>query len=156
MISGIDMDNQVFTEEYLRSIDVHILLPQQEPFVMVGCLTHFEMTTSTTQTLIREDNIFVDNGFFSAPGMMENIAQTCAARVGFYNKIILKKEVQLGFIGAIRNYEVTALAHVGSTITTKVDILEEVFGMTLAQAEVSCNGSVIATAEIKLSVRNIE
>lgn len=144
------------TEEYLRSIDIHQVLPQQDPFVMVGCLTHFEMMTSTTETVISEDNIFVDNGFFSAPGMMENIAQTCASRVGFYNKFILHKDVQIGFIGAIRNYEVTALAPVGATIVTTVDILEEIFGMTLAKAEILCDGKTIATAEIKLSVRNIE
>lgn len=144
------------TEEYLRSIDIHQVLPQQDPFVMVGCLTHFEMMTSTTETKISEDNIFVDKGFFSASGMMENIAQTCASRVGFYNKFILHKDVQIGFIGAIRNYEVSALAPVGSTIVTKVDILEEIFGMTLATAEILCEGKTIATAEIKLSVRNIE
>ena len=97
------MDNVTFSEEYLRSIDVHTVLPQQEPFVMIGCLTHFEMMTSTTETLIKDNNIFVDNGHFSASGMMENIAQTCAARVGFYNKYVLHKDVQVGFIGAIRN-----------------------------------------------------
>ena len=87
---------------------------------------------------------------------MENIAQTCAARVGFYNKYILHKDVQVGFIGAVRNYVINELAEVGSVITTKVDILEEVFGMTLATAEVSCKGKLIASAEIKLSVRNVE
>ncbi len=144
------------TEEYLRSIDVHEILPQQEPFVMVGTLTKFQMDTSTTETLIKEDNIFVDNGCFSAAGMMENIAQTCASRIGFYNKYILHKDVQIGFIGAIRNYVVSSLAPVGSMIVTTVDIKEEVFGMTLAQATVTCGNKVIATAEIKLSVRNIE
>ncbi len=144
------------TENFLRAIDIHEVLPQQEPFVMVGCMTHFELNTSTTETLIKEDNIFVDNGYFSAPGMMENIAQTCASRIGFYNKYILHKDVQIGFIGAIRNYVINSLAPVGSTIETTVDILEEVFGMTLAQATVKCAGQIIATAEIKLSVRNIE
>ncbi len=144
------------TEEFLRSVDVHVILPQQEPFVMVGTLTSFEMTTSTTETEIKEENIFVDNGIFSASGLMENIAQTCAARIGFYNKYILKKDVQVGFIGAIRNYVVSELPKVGSTIITKVDILEEVFGMTLANAEVRCGDKVIATAEIKLSIRSIE
>lgn len=144
------------TEEYLRSIDVHTVLPQQEPFVMVGTLTHFELTTSTTETRIEEENIFVNDGKFSASGMMENIAQTCAARIGFYNKYILKKDVQVGFIGAIRNYVVHSLPEVGSTIVTKVDILEEIFGMTLANAEIKCNNEVIATAEIKLSVRSVE
>ncbi|MBQ8863343.1 MAG: pseudouridylate synthase [Rikenellaceae bacterium] len=150
------MDSINITEEYLRSIDVHTVLPQQEPFVMIDTLTHFEMTTSTTETVIRPENIFVDNGCFSGAGMMENIAQTCAARIGFYNKYILKKEVQVGFIGAIRNYVVGELPPVGATITTKVDILEEIFGMTLANAVVECNGKVAATAEIKLSVRSVE
>ena len=150
------MDAVNITEEYIRSIDVHTVLPQQEPFVMIDTMTHFEMMTSTTETEIREANIFVDGGLFSASGMMENIAQTCAARVGFYNKYILKKDVQVGFIGAIRNYVVHELPQVGSTITTRVDILEEIFGMTLANAEITCEGRTIATAEIKLSVRNVE
>lgn len=150
------MDTVTFSEEYLRSIDVHTVLPQQEPFVMIGCLTHFEMMTSTTETLIKGTNIFVDNGHFSASGMMENIAQTCAARVGFYNKYVLHKDVQVGFIGAIRNYVVNSLVPVGAVIRTKVDILEEIFGMTLANAEIRCGDEIIATAEIKLSVRNVE
>lgn len=144
------------TEEFLLSIDVHNILPQQDPFVMIDHLTHFEMMTSTTQTLIRESNIFVDGGRFSASGMMENIAQTCAARIGFYNKYILHKQVQVGFIGAVRNYVVEYLPAVGETITTRVDIIEEIFGMTLAQAEIRCGERIVATAEIKLSVRNAE
>ena len=87
---------------------------------------------------------------------MENIAQTCAARIGFYNKYILKKDVQMGFIGAVRNYVVRRFPEVGEIITTKVNILEEIFGMTLANAEVMCDGEVVATAEIKLSVRSVE
>lgn len=150
------MENNMISEEYLRSIDVHNILPQQDPFVMIGKLTHFEMETSSTETEIKEDNIFVDNGKFSPSGMMENIAQTCAARVGFYNKYILHKDVQMGFIGAVRNFVIHQEPSVGSTITTKVDIIEDIFGMTLANAEINCCDNVMATAEIKLSVRNIE
>lgn len=145
-----------FTEDYLRSIDIHELLPQQEPFVMVTCLTHYDAETSVSQTTIGPDNIFVDNGYFSASGMMENMAQTCAARIGFYNKYVLHKDVQLGFIGAVRNYEVHELAPEASVIETRIDIMEEVFGMTLTRAEVRLEGRVIATAEIKLSVRSME
>ena len=147
---------QQFSEEYLRSIDLHTVLPQQEPFVMVGSLIAFDADSSVTETLIREDNIFVDNGHFSASGMMENIAQTCAARVGFYNKYVLHKDVQVGFIGAVRNYVVHSLAPVGEMVTTRVDILQDVLGMTLANAQVTCRGEVIAEAEIKLAVRQVE
>lgn len=143
-------------EEFLRTVDVHGILPQQEPFVMIDTLVHFEMNTSTTETQVKASNIFVDDGHFSASGMMENIAQTCAARIGFYNKYILHNEVQIGFIGAISKYMINKLPAVGQTIRTQVDILEEIFGMTLAQATITCQGEVIATAEVKLAVKNTE
>ena len=95
------------SETFLRSIDVHQLLPQQEPFVMIGTLTGYDERCTTTETVISTDNIFVENGVFSAPGLVENIAQTCAARIGYVNKYILLKGIQLGFIGAIRNLKVS-------------------------------------------------
>ena len=123
---------------------------------MIDSLVRFEMESSTTETLVRKDNIFVEDGVFSAYGMMENIAQTCAARIGYYNKYILHRDVQVGFIGAVRDYEVHRLPPVGSVITTTVDVQEEIFGMTLARAEILCGGETIATAQIKLSVANRE
>lgn len=185
------MEEYVYTKDSLKDIDVHTVLPQQEPFVMIGSLTHFELGTSTTETLIEDNNIFVDGGHFSASGMMENIAQTCAARIGFYNKCILHKDVQVGFIGAVRNFRIYGLAPVGTVITTRVDVIEEIFGMTLAKATITASGItttepvnlrehnpefpahgnsqapalleagsrasvLLAEAEIKLSVRNIE
>ena len=94
------------SELELRAIDVHELLPQQEPFVMNGSLVYFDRALTITETKVQADNIFVDENHFSASGLMENIAQTCAARIGYVNKFILKKAIQLGFIGGIRNFEV--------------------------------------------------
>lgn len=120
---------------------------------MVGRLTYFDEKTIETETEIKADNIFVDDGLFSASGLVENIAQTCAARIGYVNKYILKKGIQLGFIGAIRNLEVIDLPKVGDTITTRVEVLEDVFGMTLANARVACNGKTLVTTEIKIAVK---
>lgn len=144
------------TEESLRSIDIHELLPQQEPFVMVGKLTAFDEKRTVTETVIKEDNIFVSNGEFSASGLVENIAQTCAARIGYVNKYILKKGIQLGFIGAIRNLEITGFPKVGDVITTCVTVIDDVLGMTLANAVVTCNGETLATTEIKIAVKEAE
>lgn len=143
------------TEEELRQIDIHELLPQQEPFVMIGTLVHFDRKLTVTETEVMEDNIFVDEGCFSASGLMENIAQTCAARIGYVNKYVLKKSIQLGFIGAIRNFEVFSLPKIGDTITTKVQVKEEVFGMTLAEATVELNGNVVASTEMKIAVKDM-
>lgn len=142
-----------FSEEMFRTIDIHELLPQQEPFVMIGSLVHFDKTLTITETEVRQDNIFVDEGNFSASGLMENIAQTCAARIGFVNKYILKKGIQLGFIGAVRNFEVLELPKVGDVITTRVEVKEEVFGMTLADAIITCGEKVLVTSEMKIAVK---
>ena len=144
------------TENFLRSIDIHELLPQQEPFVMIGTLVKFDMTRTVTELTVSADNLFVDNGYFSASGLIENIAQTCAARIGYVNKYILLKGIQLGFIGAIRNLQINELPKVGDTITTTVDVLEEVFGMTLANAVVTCGDKVLVTSEMKIAVREAE
>ena len=144
------------SEAALRAIDVHELLPQQEPFVMIGTLIHFDKTLTVTETEVQKNNIFVNDDRFSASGLMENIAQTCAARIGYVNKYILKKGIQLGFIGAVRNFEVIDLPRVGDVITTRVDVKEEVFGMTLAEASITCGDKVLVTSEIKIAVKEQE
>lgn len=143
-------------EQDLRKIDVHELLPQQEPFVMIGRLVHFDQALTVTETQVYADNIFVDANHFSASGLMENIAQTCAACIGYVNKYILKKDIQLGFIGAVRNFEISELPKVGDVLTTQVEVKEEVFGMILAEAKVSCGDKVLARTEMKIAVKTTE
>ena len=152
----VNFDVESPSEAALRAIDVHELLPQQEPFVMIGTLIHFDKTLTVTETEVQKNNIFVDDNRFSASGLMENIAQTCAARIGYVNKYILRKGIQLGFIGAVRNFEVIDLPRVGDVITTRVDVKEEVFGMTLAEASITCGDKVLVTSEIKIAVKEQE
>lgn len=167
MMNMNNFDAEYPTEQVLRQIDIHELLPQQEPFVMIGMLTHFDRTLTVTETEVKADNIFVEGGlpsaskdaekgYLSASGLMENIAQTCAARIGYVNKYILKKGIQLGFIGAVRNFEIMALPQVGDIITTRVEVKEEVFGMTLAEATVTCKGKTLVSTEMKIAVKNSE
>jgi predicted hotdog family 3-hydroxylacyl-ACP dehydratase len=146
----------LYTEEQLRAIDIHELLPQQEPFVMIGCLTQIDEVRTVTETVISPQNIFVDDGQFSASGLIENIAQSCAARIGFVNKFILHNDIQIGVIGAVKNFQVLSLPKAGQTINTTVDTVSEVFGMTLAKATVTCEGEVLATTDIKIGVRSEE
>ena len=56
----IEFDAENPTEQDLRQIDIHKLLPQQEPFVMIDTLTHFDRTLTVTETEVKENNIFVD------------------------------------------------------------------------------------------------
>ena len=137
-------------------IDIHELLPQREPFVMVGRLVYFDNEKTVVQTEVKEDNIFVENGVFTVSGIIENIAQTCAARIGYVNKYILKKGIQLGFIGAIRNMNLYRCPKIGETIETTIVIIEEIFGMTLVTASVKSGDDVIADSEMKIALNEVE
>jgi len=141
----------------LEEIDIHTLLPQQEPLVMVGRLIHFDMEKTVTRTTVNPDNIFVENGLFTTSGIIENIAQTCAARIGYVNKYILRKGIQLGFIGAIRNLRLHRLPAAGQEIETAIVTVEEVFGMTLVTASVkSGDNDIIAECEMKIAVSEVD
>ncbi len=138
----------------LSHVDVHELLPQKEPFVMIGRLVALDNTTTVSETTIAPDNLFVDDGCFSASGMIENVAQTCAARLGYVNKYILKNNIQLGFIGSVKNLIVNKLPQVGKTITTTLVVTNEIYGMTLASAKVECEQKVLLSTDIKIAVKD--
>lgn len=120
---------------------------------MVGSLTHYDDENVETETLISPDNIFVDDGEMSSAGMIENIAQTCAVRVGYINKYILKKGVQIGVIGNVRKLKILGHPKAGSTIKTHVQVLEEIMGVTLAMATITCGDELLAKTQIKLAVK---
>lgn len=151
-----DMQNLDFvnpTDEFVRSLDIHTLLPQQKPFVMIGRLEHFDMRHVVSSTEVSSQNLFVESDRMIPTGLIENIAQTCAARIGYVNKYILKKGIQIGFIGAVRDLQVYTMPAVGDVIYTEVDIREEVFGMILVTAIVKTINDVCMTAELKIAIK---
>ncbi len=58
------------------------LIPQRPPFVMIDRLVSSDADIIKTSFKITGDNIFVTDGRFREPGLLENIAQTAAARAG--------------------------------------------------------------------------
>ena len=140
----------------IDKIDIHELLPQREPFVMVGRMVYFDMGRCATRTRIAPGNLFVEKGRFTASGIIENIAQTCAARIGYINKYILKKGIQLGFIGAIRNMNLYRSPEAGEEIETEIVTIEEVLGMTLVSAKDTAGEETIAESEIKIALSDKE
>lgn len=141
------------SDEFMLSIDVHTLLPQQEPFVMIGNLRHFEDKKVVSCTEIKEDNIFVSNGKMQAYGLIENIAQTCAARIGYINKYILKRGIQIGYIGAIKNLTIHSLPNINDIIQTEIDVEEELLGMILVSAIIKNGNDVLVSCNLKIAIK---
>ncbi len=134
-----------------RDIDILELLPQRPPFVMVDHLVDYSETQTTCELTIRKDNVFCENGELAAAGLIEHIAQTCAARLGYYNKYVLKVGVRLGFIGEVKDLEIVRLPREGETLNTTIVVMQEIFDVTLVNAEVRVGTEVIATTRLKIA-----
>ncbi len=135
----------------LRDIPITNLIPQRAPFVMVDRVLSCDMTDAVTEFVIREDNIFLDDGKLSPAGMVENMAQSCAARMGCINRL-RNESVKIGFIGDIRNCQIIRQPRQNEVVKTLVHVIEDVFSLTLAEVEVSVADEVIAKARIKIAL----
>ena len=138
-----------------EKINILELLPQRPPFVMVDKLIYYDDITTETTLTLRHDNFFLENETLSESGVIENIAQTCAARMGYINKYILKNPVKIGFIGSIKNMLIEELPKVGDVLKTTIEVINEVFAVTLVNAKVEVADKLIAAGEMKISITDM-
>ena len=138
------------------SIDVLELLPQRPPFVMIDKLLHFDEVVTTTCFEVRADNLFVEDSVLNSCALVENIAQTCAARMGYNNHFIYKENVKLGFIGSVRDLVILRDVKVGEVLTTSIEVMEEIMSLTLVRASVKVGDETIVTAEMKIALSDID
>ncbi len=125
------------------------LIPQRPPIVMVDKLLRVDGNFSLTLLNIKEDNIFCRNGKFTEPGIIENIAQSAAAKAGY----LCKKEdadVRLGFIGNIKNLHIYLLPETGNELYTEIIHENEIMGVTIITAKSKCNDQLVAECEMKI------
>lgn len=126
------------------------LIPQRPPFVMIDRLTQCSFDDAVTELTVRADNILVDEGKLSTTGLMENMAQSCAARLGWLN---LKKNraVQIGVIGEVRNCKFFRQPNVTEQLTTLVHIVEDLEIITLADVTVRVGDETLASCRMKIA-----
>ena len=136
-----------------QDIDIRKLLPQQPPMVMVDRLLSADLSSAVTAFEIRTDNLFVENGVLMSYALMENFAQTCAAQLGYVDKFIRGHDyVRIGYIGSVKKMCVEEVPRVGETLTTRMEILDEVMDLMLVYAESFVGDRRIATAEMKIAL----
>lgn len=129
------------------------LIPQRKPFVMIDALLHSDDRITKTTFQVKHENIFVVDGFFREAGLLENIAQTAAARVGY----IVQKEKKLapmGYIAAVKNFEVFDLPRVNEELETEITITNQIFDITVITGMITCNAKLIARCEMKIFITN--
>jgi predicted hotdog family 3-hydroxylacyl-ACP dehydratase len=127
-------------------------IPQKSPIVMIDAIISCDDVSVTTQFEVQTNNIFVRDNFLQEPGVIENMAQTAAAKAGYEAKK-QNAEPFLGFIGAIKDLKIHSLPKVGDIIKTTVTVKMDVMGITLIGAASSCGNTQIADCEMKIVIQ---
>ena len=116
---------------------------------MVEEFLGIEENVSKTRFTIKEDNIFVDNDTLSECGLIEHIAQSAAARVGHIFST-LNRPIPIGYIGSVNDFTISTHPKVGDAIYTTIEVIQEVFNITLIRAVCVVNDAEIATCKMKI------
>lgn len=126
-------------------------IPQRNPIVMMDELVFWDNKKTTSALTISSENIFSQDHRFSEPGVIENFAQTMALRIG-YHYYLLKQPAPVGYIGSFKRLNIESLPKVGDRIETTIEVIHEMFGVTMASGEMKIGNNSIASIEMKTVV----
>lgn len=136
----------------MHTTDIESYIPQRPPILMVDAFDCEGEGGCTSSLLVREGNIFLDgDGRMMAEGLLEHIAQTAAAYVGYCRKMA-GDEVNLGYIGDIKRCSVgTRMPSVGKTVCTTMKVVSQVGNITMVAAESTSDGETLISCRMKLA-----
>lgn len=134
-------------EEILR------IIPQRAPIVMIDRFFGInEEQESFSGLTVGKENFFCRDGLLQEEGIIEHIAQSAAARIGYLCSL-QNEPVPLGFIGSVDKLRIHRLPPVGSELITKITVIQEVFDITLIAAQVKENDECIAEGKMKIVLK---
>lgn len=123
------------------SKDILSFLPQRPPFVFVDSIEEVNEAFARTRFTIPANCPLVSENMLPLSGLMENAAQTCATRAGD----------KIGYIGAIKQMEVSRFPLVGETLMTEAVVVQEVLNISLMECTTRINDELIATTTLKIA-----
>lgn len=133
------------------------LIPQGPPMLMVDGLLYHDEKKSRSCLHIENDNIFVIENKFTEAGLIENIAQSAALRMGWIGYQEMKEgediSPKVGVIGAVKNFKLYRIAEVGMEINTEIIIQTEIFNATLISGKITADEELLAECEMKIFIQ---
>jgi 3-hydroxyacyl-[acyl-carrier-protein] dehydratase len=132
-------------------MEVKLIIPQREPIIMIDEIVNHSDVKTTTSLTINETNIFVEENIFQSSGLIENMAQSSAARMGIQTNKEGNKPL-LGYIASIKNLMVNRLPEVGEKILTEIIIVNKINNIIVIKAEGKVDNIIISSCELKVFI----
>jgi len=128
-------------------------IPQRAPFVMIDKVYEIDEQRLLSGLQLHPDNVLCENGFFSAGGLVENIAQSAAlfAGYGFRNR---GENVPLGFIASIKDLTIEKLPEKDAALQTEIIFQKEIMNMHIVTGTVfDVHLNKLANCELRIFIK---
>ncbi len=125
--------------------------------VMIDELISCDEKVTVTSFRISEDCLFTSQGLLTETGLLENIAQTAAARTGWLAKMRAaggEMKIPVGVIGAVKDFKLNFMPEGGSLLTTQLTTTNEIFNALIAHGIIRLGERVVAECEMKIFLLN--
>ena len=136
-----------------KETDIRALIPQRAPIVMVDRLLRATDDEAEACFTVCSGNFFLDDeGCLAETGVLEHIAQSASAFVGWRAVQAGATRPPLGFIGEVKKFHCHRRPCVGDELHTVVTIQTEFDGILVVSAEVRADGQPVADTQMKVSI----
>lgn len=130
------------------------LIPQRPPMVLVDRFEGIDAEgVSTTGYTVVPAGLFVAGGRMSECGIIEHMAQSAAARIGWCCRAE-GRPVPVGFIGAFSRLELHDLPRTGAHLRTRLRIVQEIGPLSLAEVRTEADGRPLAEGNLKIYLQS--
>ncbi len=126
-------------------------IPHRAPFVMVDHLISATRERFESDFYIEESNELVFQGLFQEGGLLENIAQTCAASFGYLDQAD-GSEPKIGYIGAISRVVLHACPPHSVRINTIVTPTHQLGNIFMVTGQNFLDGRLLLECEMKIVI----
>lgn len=119
-------------------LQIHQYLPHKKPMLMVDSIRHITAEGVECEFYVAPESVFVEDGYLSESGLIENAAQTSSCIVAqSYFLDQTEKEV-IGFISSIRRITILQKPAAGATLITKAELLSRFDSENYSTCRVQC------------------
>ena len=117
----------------------------------VDALTACTETTATCTVRFSPDHFAVNHGAISETALVECVAQTVAAGLGFRLRTSGNTQTSNnGMLVAVSNFKIMSRPPLDQTLTIEVRELKRLGPMLMIAGMISCNGTLFAQGELSL------
>ncbi|MBX2951342.1 MAG: ABC transporter permease [Leadbetterella sp.] len=119
-------------------LQIHQYLPHQKPMLMVDGIRQITSEGVECEFFVSPESVFVENGFLSESGLIENAAQSASCIVAQSYYLEETQNSVIGFISSIRSVTICHKPPAGSIIVTKAVLLSRFDSENYSTCRVQC------------------